>query len=86
MSTPVRCAELRDAEMLIAVADKVAQPIQRVPHVHEASGDRREAEPDAIRATEVGQHARVFDQRLDDLGAVAVPQRDVRTAADRVPR
>ena len=63
-----------------------AQAVERVPDVDEARVERRDAEPDRVRAAEVGDDVGALDQRAADRPGLGVAQRDVRAAARGVAR
>ena len=60
--------------------------VDRLPHVGVAGVERRDAEPDGIRAAEVGDDAGAVDQRARDLPGLRVAQRDVGAARGGVAR
>ena len=71
---------------LLAALDQAPQAVERVPDVDEAGVERRDAEPDRVRAAEVGDDVRALDQRAADRPGLVVADRDVRAAARRVAR
>ena len=64
---------------------QLPHPVERVPHLDEAGGQRRQSEPDAGRRAEVDEHAGL-DQPRADLPGVRPADADVCSAPLGIPR
>src|SRR3954470_6310999 len=72
-------------EMLLAL-DQLACALERGVDVGKAAVERREAQANDVRRAEVGQDAGPLDQRLADLPALRMGERDVAATASRIAR
>ena len=61
--------------LVLAALDQAAQAVERVPDVDEARVERRDAEPDRVRAAEVRDDVGALDQRAADRPRLRVAQR-----------
>ena len=64
-------AARRVDELVLAALDEAAQAVERVPDVDVARVERRDAEPDRVRAAEVRDDVRALDQRAADRPRLA---------------
>src|SRR4051794_41191836 len=79
-------AALGGEREVLSALHQVARPIEGSLDVGEARVEGREAEADDVGLAEIGPYAGSLDERLADLPALLVGDRDVPAAAGRIAR